>query len=337
MIIGLTGKNASGKGEVGIYLKKRGFTFFSLSDVLRAELKKIKKPITRKNLTWLGNKLRNERGPSVLADKIFEELEVDRHYVVDSFRNPEEVKAFRRTTDFLLYSIEASPKKRYERISKRKRENDPRSYPQFLKQENKEASSSDPTKQNLEACAELADDRILNNGSLEDLHATINKKVIRIIMQAPRPTWDEYFMQIARVVGSRSNCMKRKVAAVIVKEGRIISTGYNGTPRGTVNCNEGGCPRCNAFKPSGEDLGECFCSHAEENSIVQSAYHGIAIKGSSLYTTFSPCLLCTKMIINAGISEVIFNEAYPLRDQALSLLKQAQIKVRNLSTHRTPH
>jgi dCMP deaminase len=333
MIIGLTGKNASGKGEVGDYLKARGFTFFSLSDVLREELKKQKLPLTRENLTNLGNTLRNERGPSVLADKILDYLEDDRHYVIDSFRNPEEVIAFRRTKDFVLICVEASPVKRFERIRKRNREQDPQTFDEFSAQETKEASSADPTKQNLEACAAMADHHLTNNGTLENTHEALNKLVTKILMHQPRPTWDEYFMRIARVVASRSNCMKRKVAAVIVKDGRIISTGYNGTPRGTVNCNEGGCPRCNAFEVSGKDLSECFCSHAEENAIVQASYHGIGISGATLFTTFSPCLLCTKMIINSGLEEVVFNEAYPLGETAISLLKQARIKIRNLSTH----
>lgn len=145
-----------------------------------------------------------------------------------------------------------------------------------------------------------------------------------------RPGWDEYFMNIARVVASRSNCMKRQVAAIIVKDKRIISTGYNGTPRGIKNCSEGGCPRCNEDTPSGTRLDECYCSHGEENAIVQAAYHGISLKDSSLYTTFSPCLICTKMIINAGIIEVIYDSAYPLAGASFKLLKQAKIKIRKL-------
>jgi dCMP deaminase len=333
MIIGLTGKNASGKGEVAEYLKSRGFTFYSLSDVLRDELKKKKKPVTRSNLIWLGNKLRDEKGPSVLADKIMEHLEDDHHYVIDSFRNPEEVKAFKRTKDFLLVCVEASPQKRFERMHLRNREQDATTFNEFLRQEKKELRSSEPTKQNLEATAKLADYTVTNNGTVESLHGTLNKLFTRIMMHRPRPSWDDYFMRIARVVASRSNCMKRKVAALIVKDGRIISTGYNGTPRGTVNCNEGGCPRCNAFKPSGQGLSDCYCSHAEENAIVQASYHGIGIKGSTLYTTFSPCLMCTKMIINSGIAEVVYNEAYPMGGEALELLKQPQIKIRKLSTH----
>ncbi len=273
-----------------------------------------------------------------MADKILGRLEDDHHYVIDSFRNPEEVKAFRRTKgkNFVLVSVEANPKKRFERMFSRNRENDAKTFDEFLKQEKRELTSSEPTKQNLLACATLADHKVANNGTITTLHSVLNKLFTQVLMHTPRPTWDEYFMKIARVVASRSNCMKRKVAALIVKDGRIISTGYNGTPRGTKNCSEGGCPRCNAFKPSGQGLTECYCSHAEENAIVQASYHGIEISGGVLYSTFSPCLMCTKMIINSGISEVVYNEAYPMGGEALTLLKQPHIKVRKFTTHTEP-
>ena len=146
-----------------------------------------------------------------------------------------------------------------------------------------------------------------------------------------RPDWDHYFMDIAKVVAARGNCSRRQVAAVIVKDHRIISTGYNGTPRGIKNCFDGGCPRCNSDAPSGHDLGSCVCSHAEENAIVQAAYHGIAVKDATLYTTFSPCLLCSKMIINSGIKEVVYLKEYTIADQALDLLREAGILVRPLA------
>lgn len=146
-----------------------------------------------------------------------------------------------------------------------------------------------------------------------------------------RPSWDEYFMNIAEVVASRSNCMKRQVAALIVKDKRIISTGYNGTPRGTRNCNEGGCPRCNNLAPSGTALEECLCSHAEENAITQAAYHGVAIKDAMLYSTFSPCIMCTKMIINSGIKEVVYNDEYPISDAVKNLYHEAGVKLRRIN------
>ena len=145
-----------------------------------------------------------------------------------------------------------------------------------------------------------------------------------------RPSWDQYFMDIAQMVAARSNCSRRQVAAVLVRDCRIISTGYNGTPRGVRNCSDGGCPRCNSDTPSGHGLHECLCSHAEENSIVQAAYHGIAVKGATLYPTFSPCLQCAKMIINAGIVEVVYHQRYSIDDVSTRLLKEAGVIIRPL-------
>lgn len=144
----------------------------------------------------------------------------------------------------------------------------------------------------------------------------------------PRPSWDEYFMRIAQVASMRSNCIKRKVGAVVVKDRRIVSTGYNGTPRGTRNCNEGGCSRCSSLAASGTRLDECLCSHAEENAITQAAYHGTSVKDGCLYSTFSPCLMCAKMIINSGIIEVVFNVEYPLNDSTYRLFGEAGVTIR---------
>lgn len=147
----------------------------------------------------------------------------------------------------------------------------------------------------------------------------------------PRPEWDEYFMNIARVVALRGNCLRRRVAAIIVKDEQIISTGYNGTPRGVKNCFEGGCERCASDLPSGAGLGECVCSHAEENAIAQAAYHGIALADATLYCTMSPCLICARMIINAGIREVVFENEYEFSARTKRLFREAGVKFRRLS------
>jgi len=138
-----------------------------------------------------------------------------------------------------------------------------------------------------------------------------------------RPDWDDYFLSIAKVVATRSNCVRRQTGAVIVtQEHQIITTGYNGTPRGYRNCDEGGCPRCSGDAPSGSDLSECFCSHAEENAIVQAALHGVSVKDGHMYATHSPCLICAKMIVNAGIRLVVFETLYPTFEaQSKPLLK----------------
>ncbi|MFO7535555.1 MAG: cytidine/deoxycytidylate deaminase family protein [Kiritimatiellia bacterium] len=143
-----------------------------------------------------------------------------------------------------------------------------------------------------------------------------------------RPDWDTYFMDIAHVAARRGNCRRRQVAALIVKDRRIISTGYNGTPRGIKNCFEGGCRRCAGEAPSGASLGECICCHAEENAIIQAAYHGIAVRDSMIYSTLSPCLICTKMIINAGILEVVYETEYEFSSQARELFLEAGVVIR---------
>ena len=144
----------------------------------------------------------------------------------------------------------------------------------------------------------------------------------------PRPDWDTYFMNIAHVVKTRGNCSRRQVAAVIVKDRRIISTGYNGTPRGVRNCFAGGCERCASDAPSGTALGECICCHAEENAITQAAYHGTSVKDGVMYVTISPCLTCAKMIINTGIREVIYDGDYRFTAQTGALLDEAGVLCR---------
>lgn len=120
-----------------------------------------------------------------------------------------------------------------------------------------------------------------------------------------RPTWDEYFMQLATVVMTRSDCIRRSVGAILVRDRRIIATGYNGTPHGLPNCTENGCERCLKREQgkirSGEQEELCICIHAEQNVIIQAALHGVSTQGSTLYSTTSPCNQCAKLLINAGI------------------------------------
>jgi len=148
--------------------------------------------------------------------------------------------------------------------------------------------------------------------------------------QPSRPSWDNYFMQIAKVVSHRSNCLTRQTAAVIVRDKMILSTGYNGTPRKIKNCNEGGCPRCNSNTPSGTMLDKCYCVHGEENAIIQAAYHGMGIYRGTMYTINSPCVFCTKSIINGGIVRVVYNEGYSSDEDSKLLFKEAGINLEKL-------
>jgi dCMP deaminase len=329
MLIGLTGRNAAGKGEVARYLEKKSFYYCSLSDVIREDIRSRGQEPTRELLIQVGNELRQKYGSAVLAERILAKIEDDKHYIIDSIRNPAEVDAFRAAKHFKLVRVEAPIEVRFQRILSRRRESDPRTIEEFIELEKREAEGED-TSQNLVKVELMADHTLINEGALEKLYPQIDELLLRLLKEIQRPNWDEYFMNIAKVVASRSNCMKRKVAAVIVKDKRVISTGYNGTPRGTRNCNEGGCPRCNNLARSGTNLDECLCSHGEENAIVQSAYHGVSVKDAVIYTTFAPCLMCAKMIINSGIREVIYNMDYPLNESAFRLFGEAGIFVRRL-------
>lgn len=126
-----------------------------------------------------------------------------------------------------------------------------------------------------------------------------------------RPYWDSYFLKIAKDVSERSNCCRRHVGAVIVRDNHIISTGYNGTPIGYTNCFDGGCPRCSGNHKTGEKLDECLCVHAEQNAICQAARYGLSVDGGTIYVTCSPCLTCAKLIVNSGIKRVVYGEEYP--------------------------
>lgn len=132
-----------------------------------------------------------------------------------------------------------------------------------------------------------------------------------------RPSWDEYFMDITRLVASRSTCLRRQVGAVIVKDKKILATGYNGAPSGLAHCLDIGCLREKMQIPSGQRHELCRGLHAEQNAIIQAAYHGVSIRGASLYCTNLPCIICTKMIINAGIKRIIYEQGYadPLSNQ----------------------
>ena len=178
IVFGLTGKNASGKGTVAEILKKKNFTYHSLSDSLRDELKSLKKEETRENLIDIGNDLREKGGPGVLADKLMPKLNSENNHIVDSIRNPLEVISLRKETllrRFFLISVDANSKLRYDRLCSRGRIGDTDSWEKFVEQEKKEENNDDPNKQQLSRTMEMADYSIDNSGTLEELEAQVNR------------------------------------------------------------------------------------------------------------------------------------------------------------------
>ncbi len=144
-----------------------------------------------------------------------------------------------------------------------------------------------------------------------------------------RPDWDSYFMEIALLVSSRATCLRRKVGALIVKDKNILSSGYNGVPSGITHCDIAGCLREKLNVPSGERHELCRGLHAEQNAIIQAAFHGTSIKDSILYCTNLPCSICSKMIINAGIIKIIYKEGYS-DELASEMIKESGIIVEKL-------
>ncbi|GAM10026.1 deoxycytidylate deaminase [Geobacter sp. OR-1] len=125
-----------------------------------------------------------------------------------------------------------------------------------------------------------------------------------------RPTWDQYFMEITHLVAKRSTCLRRQVGAVLVKDRNILATGYNGAPSGVAHCLDVGCLREQMGVPSGERHELCRGLHAEQNAIIQAAKHGTSIEGATLYSTTMPCIICSKMVINAGIKRIVYEVGY---------------------------
>lgn len=142
-----------------------------------------------------------------------------------------------------------------------------------------------------------------------------------------RKSWNSYFMEIADIVKTRSTCIRRQVGAVIVKDNRIITTGYNGAPSGLTHCiDNGGCERERLNVPSGQRHELCRALHAEQNAIIQAAKIGVSTEGATIYITTQPCVICAKMIINAGIKKVVYKASYP-DEMAMNMLEESGIEV----------
>ncbi len=142
-----------------------------------------------------------------------------------------------------------------------------------------------------------------------------------------RPSWDEYFLEIAALISKRSTCLRRGVGALLVKDKRILATGYNGAPRGLKHCSETGCLREKLKIPSGERHELCRGLHAEQNVLLQASLHGVSVRDSILYCTIQPCIICTKMLINAGIKEIVATDGYPDK-MSMDFLKEAGVTLR---------
>jgi len=328
MIIGLTGTKASGKGEVAEFLKKKGFLYLSTSDMVREEAKRRKiEDYTIKQLQDIGNELREKQGTGVLALMVIRLMEEGKNYVVDGIRNLGEIEELRKRKDFFLIGVDAPQEKRFNWLINRKRDSDPKTWEGFLSMEERDWGKNELNSgQQVSKCIEQADIKIYNDSSLEELNKRIEEVIARIIK---RPTWDEYFMKMAALVAERSNCLRHHVGAVVVKDKRVMATGYNGAARGVKDCKEMGYLRNELGIPSGTRHEICRAIHAEQNAIIQGAIHGIKLEGSMVYCTHTPCMICAKMIVQAGIKEVVSYQDYA-DENARKFLGEAGVLLRKI-------
>ncbi|MBM3234166.1 hypothetical protein FJZ19_03660 [Candidatus Pacearchaeota archaeon] len=332
MIIGLTGSLASGKGVVSDFLKKQGFVYLSLSDELREIAKEMKIELTRENLQNLGNKLREERGAGVLAELVAEKIKNQqyRKAIIDGIRNPAEVNFLRKLKNFHLISVDAPQETRFRRLVARNRESDPKIWVDFLKVDERDKGIGEAeTGQGVGKCMALADFSLINDSTFEEAQEKVKNIFEKISNKAPRPGWDEYFMKMAALIAERSTCLRHHVGAVIVKDKRVMATGYNGAARGIKDCKERGCLRNELNIPSGTRHEICRAIHAEQNAIIQGAIHGVKLDGAIIYCTHTPCMICAKMIVQTGIKEVASYHDYSDAD-ARKFLEEAGVLLRKI-------
>jgi len=328
MIVGLTGSIASGKGVVADFLKERDFVYMSLSNELRTLVSDKKIEVTRENLQFWGNKLREENGSGYLASLVVKKIKLQKYenVVVDGIRNPGELIELRKLKNFFLVSVDAPLEVRFKRAVERSRESDPVDYENFLKINNKDLGIGESaTGQGVGLCMKQSDFELINNGTFEDINGKVEKLYYNLQMAVPPLTWDEYFMTFAQVASKKSKDPSTKVGACIVDtENRVVGLGYNGFPK---YCDDNIFP----FVREGEFLETkyAYAVHAEPNAILNATKN---THGCKMYVTLYPCNECAKLIIQAGIKEIIYLEnKYAHTDSlkaSVRLFEACNVKVR---------
>lgn len=276
-------------------------------------------------------------------------------WVTTHLMSKEAVENYRRRQFFLLISVDAPLLVRWKRYQQRRQEFQQQQLPLSNGSPASEPPTTitnllqedqPPTAETLEDFVTLSDAqlfhpvtgqatymstapvRLLNTStSLAHLYVNLGKLDL-LSTERLRPSWDNYFMSLASLAAQRSNCMKRRVGCVVVSHNhRVISTGYNGTPRGIRNCISGGCPRCNKGAGRGQSLATCLCIHAEENALLEAGRDRLR-EGAVLYCDTCPCLTCSIKIAQVGISEVVYAYRYSMDEETAAVFKEAGVKLR---------
>jgi len=254
------------------------------------------------------------------------------HFVTEDLVTQEVIVAFSKRPFFLLISVEAPISTRFLRRKAVQPELDLESFIEEHDFLTWTAGPSTPQTNNpitsLNDLRSFVNVTIVNDvPSVEHLWQHLSELDL-LNSERLRPSWDSYFMSLASLAAMRSNCMKRRVGAILVNNKRVISTGYNGTPRGLTNCNEGGCARCNGGAKSGQALDECLCLHAEENALLEACRGRTGEDSAVIYCNTCPCLRCSVKIVQWGVREVVYNLTYSMDAASARVLSEGGVLLR---------
>lgn len=337
--LGITGTLGAGKGTIVDYLvRNKGYAHYSVRNFLLQEIKKRKLPEDRDSMVIVANELRSKHGPAYIVERLFEEASKSgKNAIIESIRTTGEIEALRSKGLFFLLAVDADVEIRFQRIQQRGSETDNVDYPTFISNENREMSGNDPGKQNLLKCLELADYALDNNGTFQQLFNQVEIYLSEISgktaaynqgIKYERPSWDEYFMEIANTVAKRATCDRGRSGCVIVKDKHLLVTGYVGSPMGLAHCDDIGHLFKKTIHEDGHITQHCVRTvHAEQNAITQAARYGIPLEGSTLYCRMTPCRTCAMLIINCGIKRVVCEYRYHAGSESEAMFVEAGIEL----------
>ena len=308
MILGITGTLAAGKGTIVDYFKTKGFLHYSVSDFIKEIVLKRNLPMNRDSMVLIGNELREKNSPSFIVDELYSRAKNSgKNCIIESLRTPGEIYSLKEKDEFYLIAVDAPVKLRYERAIERQSEKDFVSLETFIENEKREFENTDPNKQNLKKCMELANFKIINDGNIEELESKlkdildkINVEKNKVSKREDYISWDEYFMGVALLSAKRSKDPSTQVGACIVDEDKkIVGTGYNGTPTGIPDEEF-------PWAREGDYLQTKYpyVCHAELNAILTSTRRNL--KACTLYVALCPGNEFAKAIIQSGIKKVIY-------------------------------
>lgn len=329
LIIGITGLLGAGKTTVADYLvNNKKFKLFSVGDYLASELKRKGKRADRPSLKKIANEIRNKKGAEYITKTLFKVAsQLGQNSIIESIRNPEEAK-FIKSRGGILLAVAAPQKTRYKRITKRASDRDKVTFREFKKQENEELNRSSANEQNLLGCIKISDYKITNSSSLAALYKKVDKIIESKKEKYVRPSWDDYFMEVANAIARRGTCDRGRSGCIIAKDKQVLATGYVGSPVGFPHCDDVGHDLRKTLEEDGTISLHCVRTvHAEQNAICQAAKRGVSINGATVYCKMTPCRTCAMLIINSGVKRVYCEKKYIASKESEKMFKKAKITI----------